>query len=71
VKNGDKITIDAENAHVESRNPSAELKKRKKAWKKKRPPRALPVRAAPYAAKVTSASLGAGRMQIKNYWIGA
>src|SRR6185369_7660682 len=36
VKNGDTITIDAEKRELTLEIPSAELKKRKKAWKKPR-----------------------------------
>ncbi|PYK98497.1 MAG: dihydroxy-acid dehydratase, partial [Verrucomicrobia bacterium] len=58
VKNGDTITIDAEKRELALEVPSAELKKRKKAWKK---PAARYTRGvlAKYAAHVASASLGA------------
>ena len=58
VKNGDRITIDAEKCLVTLEIPSAELKKRKKAWKKPAPRYTRGV-LAKYAAHVTSASLGA------------
>ncbi len=58
VKNGDTITIDAEKRTLTLEVTAAELKKRKKAWKK---PAARYSRGvlAKYAAHVTSASLGA------------
>ena len=58
VKNGDHITIDAEKRMLTLDVPSAELKKRKKAWKKPAPryPRGV---LAKYAHTVNSASLGA------------
>jgi dihydroxy-acid dehydratase len=58
VKNGDSITIDAEKRELTLEVPSAELKKRKKAWKKPAPRYTRGV-LAKYAAHVTSASLGA------------
>ena len=58
VKNGDRITIDAEKREMTLDIPSAELKKRQKAWKKPAPRYARGV-LAKYAAHVTSASLGA------------
>ena len=58
VKNGDAITIDAEKCVVTLEIPSAELKKRKQAWKKPAPRYTRGV-LAKYAAHVTSASLGA------------
>jgi dihydroxy-acid dehydratase len=58
VKNGDPITIDAEKRQINLDIPSAELKKRKKAWKKPDPRYNRGV-LAKYAAHVTSASLGA------------
>ena len=58
VKNGDTITIDAEKRQLTLEVPSAELKKRKKAWKKPTPRYTRGV-LAKYAAHVTSASLGA------------
>jgi len=58
VKNGDTITIDAEKHELTLEVPSAELKKRKKAWKKPAPRYTRGV-LAKYAAHVTSASLGA------------
>ena len=58
VKNGDTITIDAEQRKLTLEIPSAELKKRKKAWKKPAPRYTRGV-LAKYAAHVTSASLGA------------
>jgi len=58
VKNGDPITIDAEKRRMTLRIPSAEFKKRKKAWKKPAPRYTRGV-LAKYAAHVTSASLGA------------
>jgi dihydroxy-acid dehydratase len=58
VKNGDTITIDAEKRQINLDIPAAELKKRKKAWKKPSPRYTRGV-LAKYAAHVTSASLGA------------
>jgi dihydroxy-acid dehydratase len=58
VKNGDPITIDAGKRQINLDIPSAELKKRKKAWKKPAPRYTRGV-LAKYAAHVTSASLGA------------
>jgi len=58
VKNGDTITIDAEKRELTLEVPSAELKKRKKSWKKPAPRYTRGV-LAKYAAHVTSASLGA------------
>jgi dihydroxy-acid dehydratase len=58
VKNGDTITIDAEQRQINLDIPAAELKKRKKAWKKPAPRYTRGV-LAKYAAHVTSASLGA------------
>jgi len=58
VKNGDTITIDAEQRKLTLEIPSTELKKRKKAWKKPAPRYTRGV-LAKYAAHVTSASLGA------------
>ena len=58
VKNGDTITIDAEKRTLNLEILSAELKKRKKAWKKPAPRYTRGV-LAKYAAHVTSASLGA------------
>ena len=58
VKNGDPIIIDAEKRQMTLGISAAELKKRKKAWKKPAPryPRGV---LAKYAHTVTSASLGA------------
>jgi dihydroxy-acid dehydratase len=58
VKNRDPISIDAEERELTLHVPSAELKKRKKAWKKPAPRYKRGV-LAKYAAHVTSASLGA------------
>ena len=58
VKNGDRITIDAEKREMTLEISSAELNKRKKAWKKPAPRYTRGV-LAKYAAHVTSASLGA------------
>ena len=58
VKNGDPITIDAEKRELTLVVSAAELKKRKKAWKKPAP-RCTRGVLAKYAAHVTSASLGA------------
>jgi dihydroxy-acid dehydratase len=58
VKNGDPITIDAEKRQINLDIPSAELKKRKKAWTPMKPRYTRGV-LAKYAAHVTSASLGA------------
>src|SRR6185312_5900052 len=58
VKNGDTITIDAEKRELTLEVPGAELKKRKKSWKKPAPRYTRGV-LAKYAAHVTSASQGA------------
>src|SRR5688572_22052992 len=58
VKNGDPITIDAEKRELTLEVPSAELKKRRKVWKKPAPRYTRGV-LAKYASAVTSASLGA------------
>jgi dihydroxy-acid dehydratase len=58
VKNGDPIAIDAEKRALTLEVPSAELRKRKKAWKKPAPRYTRGV-LAKYASAVTSASLGA------------
>jgi len=58
VKNGDSITIDAEKRELSLGISSAEMKKRKKAWKKPAPRYTRGV-LAKYAAHVTTASLGA------------
>ena len=58
VKNGDPILIDAEKRELTLGVSTAELKKRKKAWKKPAPRYTRGV-LAKYAAHVTSASLGA------------
>jgi dihydroxy-acid dehydratase len=58
VKNGDAITIDAEKRELTLEVQSAELKKRKKVWKKPAPRYTRGV-LAKYAAHVTPASLGA------------
>jgi dihydroxy-acid dehydratase len=58
VKNGDAITIDAEKREVTLEISAAEMKKRKKGWKKPAPRYTRGV-LAKYAAHVTSASLGA------------
>jgi dihydroxy-acid dehydratase len=58
VKNGDPITIDAEKRQLNLDLPSAEIKRRLKAWKAPRPRYTRGV-LAKYASAVTSASLGA------------
>jgi dihydroxy-acid dehydratase len=58
VKNGDPIVIDAEKRELRLGISTAELKKRKQAWKKPAPRYTRGV-LAKYAAHVTSASLGA------------
>jgi dihydroxy-acid dehydratase len=58
VKNGDPITIDAEQRQMNLDLPAAELKKRRKAWKPPQPRYRRGV-LAKYASAVTSASLGA------------
>ena len=58
VKNGDSIIIDAEKRELRLGISSAEMKKRRKAWKKPAPRYTRGV-LAKYAAHVTSASLGA------------
>jgi dihydroxy-acid dehydratase len=58
VKNGDPITIDAEKRELSLDVPAAELKQRRKLWKKPAPRYTRGV-LAKYAAHVTSASLGA------------
>jgi dihydroxy-acid dehydratase len=58
VKNGDRITIDAQKRELNLEVPASEIKRRKAAWKKPAPsyPRGV---LAKYAHTVTSASLGA------------
>ncbi len=58
LKNGDPITIDAEKREMSVNLSAAELKKRKKAWKKPAPRYTRGV-LAKYAAHVTTASMGA------------
>jgi dihydroxy-acid dehydratase len=58
LKNGDEITIDASKREMNVNLSAAELKKRKKAWKKPAPRYTRGV-LAKYAHAVTSASLGA------------
>ncbi len=58
VRNGDTIIIDAEKRQLTLDIRNAELKKRRKAWKKPAPRYTRGV-LAKYAAHVTSASLGA------------
>jgi dihydroxy-acid dehydratase len=58
IRNGDRIIIDAEKRQLTLDIPSAEMKKRRKAWKKPAPRYTRGV-LAKYAAHVTSASLGA------------
>jgi dihydroxy-acid dehydratase len=58
VKNGDTITIDAEKRKLTLEVSSAELKKRRKTWKKPAPRYTRGV-LAKYASAVTSATLGA------------
>jgi dihydroxy-acid dehydratase len=58
LKNGDEITLDASKREMNVNIPAAELKKRKKAWKKPAPRYTYGV-LAKYAHTVTSASLGA------------
>jgi dihydroxy-acid dehydratase len=58
IKNGDPITIDAEKRELTLEISTAELKKRKQAWKKPAPRYTRGV-LAKYASHVTSASLGA------------
>ena len=58
VRNGDPITIDAEQRQMNLNLPAAELKKRRKAWKPMQPRYTRGV-LAKYASAVTSASLGA------------
>ena len=58
LKNGDEITIDASKREMNVNISAAELKKRKKAWKKPAPRYTYGV-LAKYAHAVTSASLGA------------
>jgi len=58
MKSGDTIPIDAEKRELTLEIPSAELKKRKKAWKKAVPRHTRGV-LAQYAAHFSSASLGA------------
>src|SRR3989475_8146868 len=58
VKNGDPIAIDAEKRTLSLQVASADLKKRKKTWKKPAPRYTRGV-LAKYASAVTSASLGA------------
>ncbi|HKW30011.1 MAG TPA: dihydroxy-acid dehydratase, partial [Verrucomicrobiae bacterium] len=58
VKNGDSITVDAEQRQINLDISATELKKRKQAWKRPAPRYTRGV-LAKYAAHVTSASLGA------------
>ena len=58
VKNGDKITIDAQKRQINLNVPTAEIKKRLKAWKQPKPRYTRGV-LAKYAKLVTSASTGA------------
>jgi dihydroxy-acid dehydratase len=58
VKNGDPITIDAENRQLNLDIPAAELRARRKSWKAPKPRYTRGV-LAKYASAVTSASLGA------------
>jgi dihydroxy-acid dehydratase len=58
VKNGDKITIDANKRRIDLNVPAAEIKKRRKAWKQPKPRYTRGV-LAKYAKLVTSASTGA------------
>jgi dihydroxy-acid dehydratase len=58
IRNGDRIIIDAEKRELTLDIPGAEMKKRRKAWKKPTPRYTRGV-LAKYAAHVTSASLGA------------
>ena len=58
VKNGDSITIDAENRQLNLEIPLTEFNKRRKAWKSPKPRYTRGV-LAKYASAVTSASLGA------------
>lgn len=58
VKNGDRISIDAEQRRIDLRIPAAEFKKRKTAWKKP-PPKETRGALAKYARQVGSASFGA------------
>ena len=58
VKNGDPITIDAKKRQLTLDIPSAELRKRQKAWKAPKPRYTRGV-LAKYASAVSSASLGA------------
>lgn len=58
VRNGDQITIDAENRRINVEITTAELKRRRKAWQAP-PPRYTRGVLAKYASTVTSASLGA------------
>jgi dihydroxy-acid dehydratase len=58
VKNGDRITIDAEKHEMNLEISSAEMKKRRKAWRAPKPRYTRGV-LAKYASAVTSASLGA------------
>jgi dihydroxy-acid dehydratase len=58
LRNGDRLTIDAEKRRIDVELSAAELKRRSKAWK---PPRSFATRGvlAKYARVVSSASLGA------------
>lgn len=58
LKNGDKITIDAEKREINVKISKAEMEKRRKAWKAPRPKYKRGV-LAKYAKLVSSASLGA------------
>ena len=58
IKNGDRITIDAEKREMNLEISTAEMKKRRKAWRAPKPHYTRGV-LAKYASAVTSASLGA------------
>jgi dihydroxy-acid dehydratase len=58
VKNGDEITIDAERREITLHVAAAELKRRRKAWGRRKP-YARRGALAKYAKQVSSASLGA------------
>jgi len=65
VKNGDRISIDAERRELNLEIAAVEFKRRRKAWKAP-PPRYTRGVLAKYASAVTSASLGAVTDQVSN-----
>jgi dihydroxy-acid dehydratase len=58
LRNGDKVTIDARRRRIDVELPAAELKRRARAWRPRKPYATRGI-LAKYAAAVSSASLGA------------